>query len=49
MLIDQKVPFDKLQIVDSIPMDPRHHSKVEYDMLREIIFKSEKIGESNEK
>ncbi|MBU1908800.1 MAG: AMP-binding protein [Verrucomicrobia bacterium] len=28
------IPVDVLFFVESIPMDPRHHSKVEYDILR---------------
>ena len=28
------LPMDELYFVDEIPMDPRHHSKVEYDILR---------------
>jgi olefin beta-lactone synthetase len=34
-----KVPCDYLGVIDSIPMDPRHHSKVEYDVLRERVLK----------
>jgi acyl-CoA synthetase (AMP-forming)/AMP-acid ligase II len=29
-----KIPLDSLYFVDGIPMDPRHHSKVEYGTLR---------------
>ena len=29
------LPMDELHFVDAIPMDPRHHSKVEYDALRQ--------------
>ncbi|RME75819.1 MAG: hypothetical protein D6776_02425 [Planctomycetota bacterium] len=29
-----RIPVDALYFVDAIPMDPRHHSKVEYDALR---------------
>ncbi|MDP7010216.1 MAG: AMP-binding protein [Verrucomicrobiota bacterium] len=29
------LPVDELHIVDEIPMDPRHHSKVEYAILRQ--------------
>ncbi len=29
------VPIDLFSVVDEIPMDPRHHSKVEYAVLRE--------------
>ena len=28
------IPIDSFHVVDAIPMDPRHHSKVEYDVLR---------------
>ncbi len=28
------IPIDSLYVVDHIPMDPRHHSKVEYEVLR---------------
>ncbi len=35
----EKVPFDFLDTVDSIPMDQRHHSKVEYGVLRDQLFK----------
>jgi cis-3-alkyl-4-acyloxetan-2-one decarboxylase / olefin beta-lactone synthetase len=28
------VPLDAVHFVDAIPMDPRHHSKVEYEALR---------------
>ncbi len=33
-----KIPVDHLYIVDEIPMDPRHHSKVEYAVLRGSIL-----------
>jgi acyl-CoA synthetase (AMP-forming)/AMP-acid ligase II len=29
------VPLDRFYVVDEVPMDPRHHSKVEYAALRE--------------
>ena len=38
-LKNEKIPFDYLDSVDSIPMDPRHHSKVEYAVLRDQLFK----------
>ncbi len=41
ILENEKVPYDRLDIVDNIPMDPRHHSKVEYDVLREAVLKTE--------
>jgi olefin beta-lactone synthetase len=28
------LPLDALYVLDDLPMDPRHHSKVEYDVLR---------------
>lgn len=31
------LPIDSILFVDSIPMDPRHHSKVEYNQLRQKI------------
>ncbi|MCS6838744.1 MAG: AMP-binding protein [Bdellovibrionaceae bacterium] len=30
-------PVDDIFVLDKIPMDPRHHSKVEYDVLRKTI------------
>lgn len=33
------IPVDKVYFVPSIPMDPRHHSKVEYKVLREMLLK----------
>lgn len=32
------IPVDEVKIVEEIPMDPRHHSKVEYTKLREQIL-----------
>ncbi len=29
------IPLDKILFVDKVPMDPRHHSKVEYKVLRD--------------
>lgn len=31
------IPVDKIICVENIPMDPRHHSKVEYNKLREML------------
>jgi len=31
------IPVDEVKIVEEIPMDPRHHSKVEYAKLRKLI------------
>jgi acyl-CoA synthetase (AMP-forming)/AMP-acid ligase II len=36
-LLRHGVIVDEVRIVDSIPMDPRHHSKVEYGRLRELL------------
>ncbi|MFP5520072.1 MAG: alpha/beta fold hydrolase [Bdellovibrionia bacterium] len=33
------IPVDKIFLVESVPMDPRHHSKVEYKVLRELLLK----------
>lgn len=30
-----KIPVDQIQFVEKVPMDPRHHSKVEYKVLKE--------------
>ncbi len=35
-----QIPVDQVYIVDEIPMDPRHHSKVEYAILRDGIVKN---------
>lgn len=35
------IPVDKIVQVDEIPMDPRHHSKVEYAKLKEQLLKRE--------
>ncbi|MFZ5986389.1 MAG: AMP-binding protein [Bacillota bacterium] len=42
-LKNENVVFDYLGIVESIPMDPRHHSKVEYEVLRQQILKTDDI------
>jgi acyl-CoA synthetase (AMP-forming)/AMP-acid ligase II len=31
------IPVDQIRIMDTIPMDPRHHSKVEYEQLRKLL------------
>ncbi|MBF0407787.1 MAG: AMP-binding protein [Candidatus Riflebacteria bacterium] len=33
------IPFDHAGAVEHIPMDPRHHSKVEYNVLRDALLK----------
>lgn len=38
-----KIPVDQIVRTDSIPMDPRHHSKVEYTVLRESLQKAGKL------
>lgn len=35
-----RIVVDSFYVVDSIPMDPRHHSKVEYAILRDQILES---------
>ena len=36
-----KIPVDALYFVDQVPMDSRHHSKVEYGELRTFLLKGE--------
>ena len=31
------IPVDQIRTIDAIPMDPRHHSKVEYEALRKLL------------
>jgi len=45
ILKSENVPYDRLDIVPDIPMDPRHHSKVEYEVLREAVIKQESESE----
>jgi acyl-CoA synthetase (AMP-forming)/AMP-acid ligase II len=33
-----QIPVDSIYFVEKIPMDPRHHSKVEYSVLREELI-----------
>lgn len=40
VLEKNKFIVDEIINVESIPMDPRHHSKVEYDVLRKMIITS---------
>lgn len=35
---ENKIPVDEVRFVQEIPMDPRHHSKVEYTKLREMLI-----------
>lgn len=35
---ENKIPLDEIVMVKDIPMDPRHHSKVEYARLKEMIL-----------
>lgn len=42
-LQSERIPVDELKRVDAIPLDPRHHSKVEYAVLREQLM-SEKCS-----
>ncbi len=36
-----RIPIDSFYVVDRIPLDPRHHSKVEYALLRTMIRDSD--------
>ncbi len=38
-----EIPLDKIKFVQKIPMDPRHHSKVEYSVLRQAILNQEGV------
>jgi len=40
VLKSNKIPVDDIRIVDEIPLDPRHHSKVEYSKLKEMLIKN---------
>ena len=42
-----KIPFDKLDTVDHIPMDSRPHCKVEYGILRKSLIESKTAGAGN--
>jgi acyl-CoA synthetase (AMP-forming)/AMP-acid ligase II len=35
------IPVDEIYAVAHVPMDPRHHSKVEYGVLKEMILRGE--------
>jgi acyl-CoA synthetase (AMP-forming)/AMP-acid ligase II len=37
LFAEQGIPLDQIYFVTQVPMDPRHHSKVEYQHLRELI------------
>jgi acyl-coenzyme A synthetase/AMP-(fatty) acid ligase len=37
LLAAHDLPVDRVVLCDSLPMDPRHHSKVEYDLLRQSL------------
>lgn len=40
---ENNIPVDEVRLVKEIPMDPRHHSKVEYSKLREMLIPSAEI------
>ncbi len=40
ILKSNKIPVDDIRIVEEIPLDPRHHSKVEYSKLKEMLIKN---------
>jgi acyl-CoA synthetase (AMP-forming)/AMP-acid ligase II len=37
-LVKAKVPVDRVIRVEEIPLDPRHHSKVDYQKLRDQLI-----------
>lgn len=39
---ENRIPLDEARVVEEIPMDPRHHSKVEYSKLREMLIEKRK-------
>jgi olefin beta-lactone synthetase len=39
ILREQGIPLDDIRVLDEIPMDPRHHSKVEYSRLKNMLGK----------
>lgn len=41
------LPVDGIYLVDEIPMDPRHHSKVEYAILRESVLSGKGVIKSS--
>lgn len=43
LLKSNGIIYDYLGAIENIPLDPRHHSKVEYDVLRKIIIEK-RIG-----
>lgn len=42
------IPYDRLAVCDNIPMDPRHHSKVEYSKLRELVLSADHAGRNTD-
>lgn len=38
-----KIPVDQIKFVNKIPMDPRHHSKVEYAALRKSLTETPEV------
>ena len=40
VFVKNKIPMDSFYVVSEIPMDPRHHSKVEYAVLRDFLIKN---------
>ena len=43
MLSKNEITFDDVIVIDHIPMDPRHHSKVEYHVLRATLKEEGKV------
>lgn len=43
VFLKNKIPVDQIKFVKAVPMDPRHHSKVEYKVLRDQLNDPEVI------
>jgi olefin beta-lactone synthetase len=43
IMAKNEIPVDHVVFRSSVPLDPRHHSKVEYDMLREDLKNNKEI------
>ena len=43
LFAQNRIPVDSIHVVDRIPMDPRHHSKVEYSALRHLLTEGNQI------
>lgn len=36
--IPESIPYDSIKYLSKIPRDPRHHSKIDYERLRHLLF-----------